>query len=106
MDKKYLLTAKEIAESSEFEFRHALNPPSERFMRSLSDPTGLERTGVMIVRVKGGEESFPFHRHYGEEEWVYVISGRGVLDVGEETMEIGAGDFMGFPAGSDGHQIK
>src|SRR5207253_2763471 len=83
-----------------------LNPETVVFMRSLSNPAGLEHCGVHFIRVPPKRESFPHHCHYGEEEWVYVISGRGVLDMGEETREIAPGDFMGFARGPVAHQIR
>ena len=38
-----------------------------------------------------------------EEEWLYILSGRGIAD-GE--FEVGAGDFMGFRTPSVGHQLR
>jgi uncharacterized cupin superfamily protein len=104
--KTHLLRAEELAKTPEFEFHHPFNPATVVFMRSLGDATSLERLGVRIVRVPPRHESFPYHCHYDEEEFVYVLSGRGILDVGEETFEIGPGDFMGFPAGPIAHQIR
>jgi uncharacterized cupin superfamily protein len=45
-----------------------------------------------------GKESFVYHSHHREEEWIYVLSGRGVAEIDGEEFEVGAGDFMGFPA--------
>jgi uncharacterized cupin superfamily protein len=104
--KTHLLRAEELAKTPEFEFQHPLNPATVVFMRNLGDATSLERLGVWIVRVPPEHESFPYHCHYDEEEFVYVLSGRGVLEAGEETFEIGPGDFMGFPAGPIAHQIR
>jgi uncharacterized cupin superfamily protein len=41
----------------------------------------------------------------GAEEWVYILSGRGMAEIGSERVEVGAGDFMGFVAGSLPHAM-
>src|SRR5262249_34075901 len=67
---------------------------------------GLSRVGVNLLRIPPGKESFIFHSHRGEEEFIYILSGRGIAEIGEETFEVGAGDFMGFPTPSVGHHLK
>jgi uncharacterized cupin superfamily protein len=87
-------------------FSHPLNPKSEVHLRSLGDAVGLERLGIHIVRIPPGKESFVFHMHYTEEEFIYVLSGRGIAEIGDEEHEVGPGDFMGFPTPSVGHHLK
>src|SRR5688572_14911644 len=99
---KNILRAEEIAATPEYELHHPLNPATKNFLRMLGQPSGLERIGVMIVRVAPNAESFPYHFHHGEEEFAYVLSGRGVCEIGTEISEIGPGDFIGFPAGPTG----
>ncbi|HKH76125.1 MAG TPA: cupin domain-containing protein [Rubrobacteraceae bacterium] len=41
-----------------------------------------------------------------EEEWVFVIPGRGVAEIDGEEFEVGAGDFMGFPAPQVAHHLR
>jgi uncharacterized cupin superfamily protein len=72
----------------------------------LSRKTGLTRVGVSLLRVPPGKESFVYHSHETEEEFCYVLSGRGVAEVGEETFEIGPGDFLGFPAAGPAHHLR
>ena len=43
------------------------------------------------------------HYHHQDEEWVYILSGRGIAEIGDEKHEVAAGDFMGFVAGSAAH---
>lgn len=80
----------------------------------------MESTGMGIHRVilPAGRESTILHSHLGESEWIYILSGRGTLVLArpaasvaydlrpaplglvlEETAEVKAGDFAGFPAG-------
>jgi len=90
----------------ESSFSHPLNPRSEVHMRSLGDAVGLERLGIHIVRIPPGKESFVYHMHYTEEEFIYVLSGRGIAEIGDEEHEVGPGDFMGFPTPSIAHHLK
>ena len=87
-------------------FSHPFNPRSEISGTSLSDSTGLTRIGVHLMRVPPGREAFVYHSHHTEEEWCYVLSGRGlaVVDGVEHALE--PGDFMGFPAPSVAHVLK
>jgi uncharacterized cupin superfamily protein len=87
-------------------FSHPYNPRSEIHGVMLARMTGLTRTGVNLARVPPGKESFVYHVHHGEEEWMYVLSGRGVAEVGGEEHAIGPGDFLGFAPGGPAHQIR
>lgn len=66
---------------------------------------GLKRVGVNFVKVPPGKESFIYHAHHREEEWIYILSGRGVVEIDEE-FEVGSGDFMGFPTPAVAHHFK
>jgi uncharacterized cupin superfamily protein len=94
---KHVLRREDQAALPETKFSHPLNPRSFVFMRTLGDATGLKRTGVHLMRVPPGHESFAYHAHFTEEEFIYVISGRGLAEVGGEKFEIAPGDFLGFP---------
>ncbi|HET9450765.1 MAG TPA: cupin domain-containing protein [Aggregicoccus sp.] len=87
-------------------FSHPYNPRSEISGTSLSDATGLSRIGVHLLRVPPGREAFVYHSHHTEEEWCYVVSGRGlaVVDGVEHALE--PGDFLGFPTPSVAHVLK
>jgi len=88
-------------------FSHPLNPNSKIFGRTLSDGTGLERIGVHVIRVPAGKESFVYHRHRMEEEFVYILSGRGIAEIDGEELEVGPGDFMGFGTSPPvGHHLR
>lgn len=87
-------------------FSHPFNPNSEIHMRSLGDAVGLERLGIHILRIPPGKESFVYHMHHTEEEFIYILSGRGIAEIGDEEHEVGPGDFMGFPTPSVGHHMR
>jgi uncharacterized cupin superfamily protein len=87
-------------------FSHPWNPNSELYGTRLSSLVGLSRVGVSRVRVPPGKESFVYHSHQREEEWIYVLSGRGLAEIGDEELEVSAGDFMGFPAPQVAHHLR
>jgi uncharacterized cupin superfamily protein len=101
-----LLTADTIAGLAELAYRHPLNTRAVRHGRSLGDATGLTHIGVHLVRVRPGDETTEHHRHRCEEEFIYVLSGRGVAAIGDQTFEVAGGDFMGFAAGAAAHSMS
>ncbi len=102
MSDKKLLRAAEIRAREE-SAAHPWNPKSEVRGTRLGVPTGLQRTGVNLYRIAGGKESLIYHVHDYEEEWIYILSGRGVAEIDGEEHEVGSGDFMGFPPGTAHH---
>jgi uncharacterized cupin superfamily protein len=93
---RFLVRASEMDENASG-FSHPWNPNSEMYGVRLGALAGLSRVGVNRVRVPAGKESFIYHSHYREEEWIYILSGRGVAEIDGEEHEVVAGDFMGFP---------
>jgi uncharacterized cupin superfamily protein len=62
--------------------------------------------GMVMNRLPPGSVGCPFHWHTHEDEIFYVVSGRGVLRYGEELQDIGPGDCVSCPAGTEtAHQI-
>ena len=94
------------AGSSEQRVEHPLNPKSETWQRPISRLAGLDRIGVTEVRIPPGKESFVYHSHQCEEEFLYILSGRGIAEIDDEEFEVAAGDFMGFPTPSVGHHLR
>jgi uncharacterized cupin superfamily protein len=66
---------------------------------------GLKRTGVSIARLAPGAESFAYHLHHLEEEWIYVLSGRAVAQIDGDRYELSPGDFVAFPTPSVAHNL-
>ena len=103
---KPLLTKADISAIPEFHLSHPWNANSDIYLKSLSAIAGLTRTALTLARVPPGKESFLYHSHERDEEFVYILSGRGRAEIGEETFEVGPGDFMGFPApGGPAHHL-
>lgn len=85
---------------------HPWNPKSEIHGVQLARLAGLKRTGVSLARIPPGKESFVYHSHAREEEWLYILSGRGTAEIDGADYEVGPGDFMGFPAPSVAHHLR
>jgi uncharacterized cupin superfamily protein len=101
-----LIRANEVKELQERTISHPLNPNSELCGVSLSDQVGMQRVGFHLVRIPPGKESFIYHSHQFEEEFIYVLSGRGIAEIDDEEFEVGVGDFMGFPTPSVAHHLR
>jgi uncharacterized cupin superfamily protein len=107
MDKPSLniVRAADIAAHSQ-EFSHPWNPASELHGTQLARSVGLKRTGVNFMRVPAGKESYVYHSHQCEEEWIFVLSGKAIALIDDVEYEVNAGDFIGFPAPSVAHHMR
>jgi uncharacterized cupin superfamily protein len=103
---KDLLVRADRAAAQEEAFRHPLNPASEIRGTTLSRLAGLVKCGVNVIRIPPGKESFVHHVHLVDEEWMYVLSGKGELRIGEERFAVGPGDFAGFPPRTHAHHLR
>ena len=101
-----LLKANAIAAMKEVRRVHRLNRRAVRNSKSLGDAVGMNEMGIHLVRINPGDESTEFHTHHCEEEFVFILSGRGIAEIGKRKVEVGAGDFMGFVAGSLPHTMS
>ncbi len=87
-------------------FHHPFNPNSELHRFDLGGRAGLSHLGISVIRVPSQRESFAKHSHAAEEEWLFVLRGRGLVEIGDESYEIAPGDFVGFPAGAHAHHVR
>ena len=107
MDKPCLniVRAADIAAHAQ-EFSHPWNPQSLVRGTQLARSVGLKRNGVNLLRVPPGKESYVYHSHRFEEEWIYVLEGSGVAIIDGAEYDVGVGDFMGFAAPSVAHNMR
>jgi uncharacterized cupin superfamily protein len=107
MDKPSLniVRAADIAAHSQ-QFSHPWNASSEMHGTQLARSVGLKRTGVNFIRVPPGRESYVYHSHYNEEEWLYILAGRAIALIDDVEYEVAAGDFVGFPVPSVAHLLR
>jgi uncharacterized cupin superfamily protein len=101
-----ILTAQQIEEMEGEKRTHFLNLNAERIRKSIGDAVGLGKIGVHIVNIKPGKDSTEYHKHYNEEECIYVLSGKGTLRIEDEEFPFEKGDFVGFPANTAAHDLK
>ncbi|MGZ5200951.1 MAG: cupin domain-containing protein [Telluria sp.] len=101
----HLIRADQV-KAAEGQFSHPWNPKSLLVGSHLSKLGGLARTGVSLVRIPAWHESFTYHSHHCEEEWVYILSGRAVAEIDDKEYEVGAGDFIAFPTPSVAHHLR
>src|SRR6186997_3061597 len=91
----HILRAAEIV-AGQSTFSHPWNRRSEISGTRMGQLAGLSRTGVSIARLGPGKESFAYHLHHMEEEWIYVLSGRAMTHIDGQDYELGPGDFVAF----------
>ncbi len=103
---KHLLNAEQVDALPEVRHVHQFNASAIRMTRNLGDTLGLSRMGLSLVRVEPGNESTTYHYHEADEEFIFILSGRGIADIGGVEQEIGAGDVMGFPTPSAPHTMR
>jgi len=101
----YLVRAADRQDDQAIPLRHPLNENAEVYVHFLGQQAGLQRCALNLARVPPGRESFIYHCHSLQEEFVYILSGRGTAEIGEARYEIGPGDFMGFPTDGTGHHL-
>lgn len=101
-----LLTAATIARMPEKRRVHVLNRRAIRHGKSLGDAVGMRDMGIHLVRIAPGGESTEYHTHYCDEEFIYILAGRGIAEIGARKMKVGPGDFMGFTAKSLPHAMS
>ena len=87
-------------------FTQRLNPNSHLLRTGLSRLAGLKRVHVSLGRLPPGKDSFAYHAHMVEEEWIYILSGTGVADIDGKQHEVGPGDFMAFPPPGVAHLLR
>jgi uncharacterized cupin superfamily protein len=97
--KALIVRAADMKGSPEESFVHPLNPSSQIYGTSLGKKVGLKRVGISYVTVPAGKESFAFHAHHADEEWVFILAGRGIAEIADEAIEVAPGDFVGYPTG-------
>ena len=101
-----LIKAEEIQAMQGEKKTHFLNPNAVRINKSLGDRVGLKNIGIHIIYVEPGKDTTEYHKHYHEEECIYVLSGKGELVIESDSYSFEKGDFVGFPANTAAHSLK
>jgi uncharacterized cupin superfamily protein len=103
---KYMVRSKNLPAGEARHIRHPLNPNSDIFIQSLSDRVGLQRSVLSLARVPPGKESFLPHAHSVQEEFVFILEGEGTADIGDQSVKVGPGDYLGFPTDGVAHHLR
>jgi uncharacterized cupin superfamily protein len=75
----------------------------QRFGESL----GGTLWGGTLYELAPGEAVCPYHWHFGEEEWLLVVSGSATVRTPAGERTLAAWDVAAFPAGEGGaHQVR
>ncbi|MCL6470372.1 MAG: cupin domain-containing protein [Ralstonia sp.] len=98
----YLMRAADVTARTQ-SFSHPWNSLSEIHGTMMGRLLGLKRTGVNFARVPPGKESFVYHSHQREEEWIYILSGEAQAEIDDSIFTVRGGDFMAFPTGVAHH---
>lgn len=69
---------------------------------ALAPLLGGARIGAGAYEAREGVPIWPYHYHYPEEEWLYVLAGAPVLRDSGGRRALQAGDMVCFPAGHRG----
>ena len=59
-------------------------------------------TWVSVYEIPPGKSAYPYHYHCKNEETFFIIRGHGLLKTPEGERRVEAGDFLFFPASSEG----
>lgn len=103
---KYIVRKNAIEAMKGLVKTHYLNENARRINKSLGDIVGLKNLGFHIIEVLPGYESTEYHLHHFEDECVYILDGEATVTIDETDYEVGAGDFIGYPAGGLPHTMK
>lgn len=99
-----------IRAEKSFEFKdsisHPWNPDTIVPGTQLDRLVGMERLRLSVVRLPPGGVACEYHSHECEEEWMYILRGKGVIEIEGTEHLVGPGDFIGFPAPTAAHQLK
>src|SRR5262249_49410414 len=83
------------------------DPPGYRAQSTqLAPGFGASRLAMTVYDLPPGQAICPYHFHWGDEEWLLVVSGTPAVRTpnGEQTLE--PGDVVCFPVGPEGaHRV-
>lgn len=69
---------------------------------SVRETLGGELIGCSLYELDSGEQLWPYHYHWNNEEWLVVVAGTPTLRTFGGERELRAGDLVGFAEGEAG----
>lgn len=76
-----------------------------RDKRILGEVFGLKNFGVNLTRLEPGSQSALMHRHFKQDEFIYVLEGTPVLVTDTGEVQLSPGQCAGFAAGGVAHHL-
>lgn len=76
-----------------------------RSKKQLGNLFGLTNFGVNITRLAPGAQSSLMHRHKVQDEFIFILEGRVVLETDRGEVEMTAGMCAGFAKGGVAHHL-
>ena len=104
--KNMIISKEEIEAFKGINKTHFLNDNARRVNKSFGDISGITGFGFHIIEVLPGFETTELHKHYHEDECVYILEGQAEATIGDEKHTVQAGTFIGYPAGGEAHTLK
>jgi uncharacterized cupin superfamily protein len=102
---KHLVRTRDLSADDAVHVRHPFNPNSEVYVHRLGDMVGMKRAHLSLARVPPGRESFVAHAHSLQEEFLYILEGSGIAEIGAHRVPVGPGDYLGFPIDGTPHHL-
>jgi uncharacterized cupin superfamily protein len=69
--------------------------------RRFTAVAGARALGCSHFELAPGKTAFPFHFHSSQEEALFILEGTGKVRIGNDRVDVRAGDYVSFPAGPD-----
>lgn len=74
--------------------------------KQLGEAAGSEQLGCSLYELQSGQKSWPYHYHTANEEALYVLTGRGTLQLAGVEHPLRSGDYAALPANeTGGHKV-
>lgn len=70
-----------------------------------SSHAGGRKLGCSLYRVPPGKTAFPCHKHFANEEAIYVLAGSGTIRLDDQEHSVGPGDYIAFLPEGPNHQL-
>jgi uncharacterized cupin superfamily protein len=69
--------------------------------KRIGPSSGAKSLGISWYEVPAGKTAFPRHYHCANEEGVFILEGQGEARIGQDTVAVGAGDYIAYLPGPE-----
>ncbi len=101
-----MIRDKNIINVNDLDWQSGGNGDKFVFQRKWFTPsTGAQKLGCSLYQVPPGKTAFPYHKHFTNEEAIYVLAGKGTMRLDDEEFQVGPGDYIALPPEGPNHQL-